>query len=148
MTFTNIKAKCLSDYEEPYLDMYEISHITGLSQDGVWSATCKGDFPACSHFDDRPDKHGNMNILRVWKKEDVESWCKSRFDKMKNRLERQISKKRFGNKLYDYQNHKQLTTCQYAYLKAKPFESGHWIGQLSNKPSTWITEKLVTKNHP
>ena len=67
---------------------------------------------------------------------------------MKNRLERQISKKRFGNKLYDYQNHKQLTTCQYAYLKAKPFESGHWIGQLSNKPSTWITEKLVKKRHP
>ena len=148
MTFTTIKPEYLFDYEEPYLDKYDITRITGLSEKGIESAIYKGNFPASSYLDDRLDKGGMMNILAVWKKEDVESWCKSRFDKMKNRFERQISKKRFGNTFYDYQNHKQLTTCQYAYLKAKPFESCHWVGQLSNKPSTWITEKLVTKKHP
>ena len=148
MTFTNIESKYLFDYEEPYLDMYDIRRITGLSEDGIASAIHKGNFPACSHLDDRPDKEGYMNILRVWKKEDVESWCRKSFDKMKNRLHERISKKRFGNNLYDTKNYKQLLTCQYAFLESKPFESCHWVGQLSNKPSKWITEKLVTKKTP
>ena len=148
MTFTTIKPEYLFDYEEPYLDMYDISRITGLSESGITTALYRGDFPACSHLDDRPDKDGVMNILRVWKKEDIESWCKKSFDKMKHRLRSQISKKCFVSRIYDSKNYRQLITCQYAYLKAKPFESGHWIGQLSNKPSTWITEKLVTKKHP